>query len=246
MKMIKEIGLVCVVTFVMFALLACDDSASSCDSSIYADPLTVVKSFMTDERDGQTYKTVTIGTQTWMAENLNLETDYSYCYNDSAEYCDKYGRLYTWAAAMDSVGTWSTNGKGCGYGNVCSATYPVRGVCPEGWHLPSHEDWWILLRAVDPDGGYVGLTSGKALKSKTGWNDNGNGDDAFGFAALPAGHRGVRDGFHWIGESARFWSSSGGDTYAYYVYMSMDGDIADLDNLSPKFGYSVRCIKDSE
>ena len=201
MKMIKEIGLVCVVTFVVFALLACDDSASSCDSSIYADPLTVVKSFMTDERDGQTYKTVTIGTQTWMAENLNLETDYSYCYNDSAEYCGKYGRLYTWAAAMDSVGTWSTNGKGCGYGNVCSATYPVRGVCPEGWHLPSHED---------------------------------------------AGHRGVRDGFHWIGESARFWSSSGGDTYAYYVYMSMDGDIADLDNLSPKFGYSVRCIKDSE
>ena len=106
-----------------------------------------------DTRDGQTYKIVTIGTQTWMAQNLNYETANSYCYSDTPSYCysdtpsncTKYGRLYTWAAAMDSAGTWSASGKGCGYGKTCSPTYPVRGVCPEGWHLPTRMEWNMYL-----------------------------------------------------------------------------------------------------
>lgn len=106
-----------------------------------------------DDRDGQTYKIVKIGDQVWMAENLNYETPASSCYNDSVEYCEKYGRLYTWAVAMDSAGTWSTNGKGCGYGRTCrvasagSATL-VRGVCPDGWHLPTQAEWDTLFTAV--------------------------------------------------------------------------------------------------
>lgn len=104
---------------------------------------------MTDSRDGQTYRTVTISTQTWMAQNLNYGTVNSYCFNDDVTKCTKYGRLYTWAAAMDSAGVYSTNGKGCGKGKTCSPTYPVRGVCPDGWHLPSLTELITLFNVVE-------------------------------------------------------------------------------------------------
>ena len=196
-----------------------------------------------DTRDGQTYKIVKIGDQVWMAENLNFETDNSFCYNDSAEYCEKYGRLYTWAAAMDSAGTWSTNGKGCGYGKKCnvdstdSATL-VRGVCPEGWHLPSHTEWYILFLAVHAS------FAGTELKSTSGWNDNGDGTDDFGFSALPAGlMHDVR--YYYQGDYAYFWSSTeGGSNYAYDMYLFSDYNNAYLGDDYKDHGFSVRCLKD--
>ena len=255
-----------VVGVMAAALVACsnsDDSLSDSDwdsssssseinessSSVpegYVDPSTVVKGTMTDERDGQTYKTVTIGTQTWMAENLNYAGDSSgFCYNDSVSYCEKYGRLYTWAAAMDSVGTWTTNGKGCGWEAGCLPTYPVRGICPEGWHLPTLAEFKTLEDAV---GGWE--MPGKMLKSTSGWKDDegeygGNGMDAYGFSALPSSERCTYLSKGEKGSQADFWSSNGDpDHFAGYVHLDCNDDymINDYDLKSAR--YSVRCVKD--
>ncbi len=210
-----------------------------------------------DERDGQTYRTVKIGTQIWMAENLNYaytgvpykytykDSSYtsdsaSWCYHDSVEYCTKYGRLYTWAASMDSVGVWSTNGKGCGYNMTCTPTYPVRGVCPEGWHLPTTAEFETLFTAV---GGQ--LTAGKMLKSTSGWNSSGNGTDTYAFSALPAGYRDDYGNFNYEGINAYFWGSTEDDSYrAYLMYLDYHDGIARLGYNDEKYGFSVRCVKD--
>jgi len=207
---------------------------------------------MTDSRDGQTYKTVTIGTQTWMAENLNYaytgspyrysgytSDSSSWCYKDNPANCAKYGRLYTWATAMDSAGTWSTGGKGCSY-YTCTPIYPVRGICPEGWHLPTKAEWKTLFVAV---GGQS--TAGKMLKSTTDWNKDHNGTGAYSFAALPAGS--YQGDYIGEGSVAEFWcaSESDGDNALYpnYVYLMDILNDARL-TFNGNFGRSVRCLQD--
>ena len=174
----------------------------------------------------------------------------SFCYNDSLEYCKKYGRLYTWAAAMDSVGIWNDNGKGCGFGGKsCSPLYPVRGVCPEGWHLPSYEEWETLLYAV---GGKS--TAGKMLKYIDGWNEFqgkiGNGDDAYSFSVLAAGYRDYYKMYGGVsydndGYSTSFWISSISGGYdAHYVKFDYDDETAYFSSNYNNDGRSIRCLKD--
>ena len=202
---------------------------------------------LTDTRDGKTYKTVTIGDQTWMAENLNYAytgVRYSYrgwgsdstswCYDNDPANCAKYGRLYTWAAAMDSVGTWSTNGKGCGEDSTCSPTGTIRGICPEGWHLPDTTEWKTLFTAV---GGQD--DAGVKLKAQTGWYDSGNGTDSFGFSALPAGYKYYDVRYFNEGNYAYFWSSTEFNSVCAYY-----NDSATRGSSSKGYGFSVRCLKD--
>ncbi len=208
---------------------------------------------LTDSRDGQTYKTVKIGNQVWMAQNLNYQTSDSYCYKNNSANCTKYGRLYTWAAAMDSAGTWSTNGKGCGYGKTCSVASTgsatlVRGVCPEGWHLPSKAEWETLFNAVGGES-----VAGTKLKSTSGWYSNGNGKDDFGFSALPAGFRqaGNAGSYFYEGSDAFFWSSTGrtwrgaesniGIAYFFSIHSNSDVEVSFWVNFNR---LSVRCLKD--
>ena len=210
---------------------------------------------LTDDRDGQTYKTVKIGKQVWMAENLNYNPgqgglgdstyDWSWCFDDAPDNCTKYGRLYTWAAAMDSAATWSDNGKDCGYEVLCSQTFPVQGICPSGWHLPSEDEWRALLAVVGDL-----TTVGKVLKSQYGWYDDGNGLDAFGFTALPAGYRDDTGKFSQGERDARFWGASDDyDNFAFRYANSMDlvyySNGWTLYHYNEKYsGLSVRCIKD--
>ena len=171
--------------------------------------------WMVDHRDYHIYKIATIGTQTWMAENLNYETDSgSYCYNDSAVYCEKYGRLYTWDTAKD--------------------------VCPEGWHLPDTTEWKVLFDAV-----LGKKTAGTMLKSTEGWKNNGNGSDTYSFSALPAGYRDNDGDCNVEGYSTYFWSSTeDASDGAFNMYLNDGNDDAYLSDYFKNFGFSVRCVKD--
>ena len=234
-------------------------SSSSSAESLSSDASSIsffedgVTGTMTDGRDGQTYKIVKIGKKIWMAENLNYAytgvpfksgaitfDSTSWCYDNDPANCAKYGRLYTWSAAMDSVGRWSTNGKGCGNETTCSPTYPVRGVCPEGWHLPTELEWGMLF-ILD---GYTS-TAAERLKSTSGWTDNGNGSDIYSFAVLPAGIRYANGGYAGEGGYAIFWTSdSDDDYYADAEAMSYDSNGVGRYGLYKQEGYSVRCVKD--
>ncbi len=214
-------------------------SSSGKNSWAYLNPA-ISYGEMTDSRDGQVYKTVKIGEQTWMAENLNFEETNSFCYNDSASNCAKYGRLYTWGAAMDSTAKFSSNGKGCGYGKTCSSRFPVQGVCPEGWILPDTSAWYTLFSFV---GGIS--VAGKILKTRSGWNGGDNGIDSYGFSAFPGGLGNLANGFSNIGNYADFWSSTESNIHgAYRVYIKYDSDGAILSGQYDKsYGRSVRCLK---
>ncbi|MBO5532064.1 MAG: fibrobacter succinogenes major paralogous domain-containing protein [Fibrobacter sp.] len=205
-----------------------------------------------DERDGQVYKTIQIGTQTWMAENLNYDPgqggsgssayDWSWCYDDDPSNCAKYGRLYTWAAAMDSATTY------CGFGKSCTATHPVQGICPSGWHLPDTTDWHDLIVAA---GGQY--SAGAKLRSTSGWENDrwgndGNGTDAFGFSALPSGYRSRGGDYHTAGGYAYIWSSFEYITGLVAYEMGLRCNVADayIERGNEESGYAVRCLKDSD
>ena len=175
----------------------------------------VSASTLTDLRDGKIYRTVQIGNQVWMAENLDYYTTGSYCNN-----CAIYGRLYTWELAKK--------------------------VCPTGWHLPSEVEFETLINAVGGE-----KVAGKKLKSTSGWkwdeygDYDGNGDDAFGFSALPAGIRDDDRYDDFDGTNTAFWSSTE-VTYDNPCYMLLNYrvDNADLLFTASYFGFSVRCLKD--
>ena len=156
---------------------------------------------ITDKRDGEVYKTVKIGDQTWIAENLryrymektsSLDSS-SFCYEDNPENCKKFGRMYLWSAVMDSAGIFGDNGKGCGNGVNCTPSYPVQGICPDGFHVPNGIEYKKLLyhagayyqSAID---GYV-LEDAKAFYSTVGSNGKkSTGTDDYGFSAIMSTH----------------------------------------------------------
>ena len=188
---------------------------------------------VTDERDGKTYYTITIGEQIWMAENLRFEykvegtTYYNFTYRDGR---DIYGRYYTWAAAMDSAGIYSENSKGCRNRGTCTIKTPARGICPEGWHIPSDDEWTTLYSVMG--------SSPYAMQAMG--NDKWPGaTDAFGFSALPAATLS-----HDVGEFACFWSII--EDYNGASCWFLGADDADFHRIFKEIATPVRCLKDPD
>jgi uncharacterized protein (TIGR02145 family) len=196
---------------------------------------------LTDSRDGQVYYTVVIGTQTWMAENLNYAVDSSWCYENSADSCAKYGRLYQWAAAMALPAA---------YNEATWGGYDVnhQGVCPAGWHLPTNTEWTTLENAVGGDD-----VAGTALKSTSGWYDDDEyfvpGMDTYGFSMLPAGDRYSNGYFYKVGIGTYFWSATEfGTGNAYTRNFDYDCEYSDSgmgtdSDFIKNIALSVRCLK---
>ena len=215
---------------------ATDDLVRSTSSSSLFNAPPISYGLLVDSRDGQVYKTVNIGTQTWMAENLNYKVQNSWC-GGGSNYdegdCSVYGRLYTWATTMGKTEDE------CGYGNSCDLGLGnVQGVCPDGWHVPTLGEWQDLFVAVD------GNTAGQQLKATTLWVGEGDiTNDAYGFSAFPAGYK-YRDRFSNVGHEADFWSATQiSENGAYRIELYYAYDYAKWYNYNKYFGFSVRCLK---
>jgi uncharacterized protein (TIGR02145 family) len=181
-----------------------------------------------DNRDNKVYKTIEIGAQTWMAENLNYSTDSSCCYNNDSLNCRIYGRLYSWEKAKN--------------------------VCPVGWHLPDTTEWKVMTAFL----GGAKEAFDKIAENNVfmkGMTSSENPDDIYqsasnssGFSALPSGVR-INDTFEGLGFFATWWTSTeASSNYAYYSYIG-DKQVgitgkrkkSSLNNLKEYF--SVRCLK---
>ncbi len=203
-----------------------------------------------DSRDGQSYSTVQIGTQCWMAENINVGTMISgandqtdngiiekYCYGNDIANCDTYGGLYQWGEAMQ-------------YDTISSTP----DVCPDGWHIPSDDEWKTLemylgMSQSDADAlGWRGTDEGGKLKETgtTHWNSPNTGaTNSSGFTGLPGGYRATSGSFDYISVYGYYWTST--------EYVSNHSKLRTLgSNYSQVYrengwnpnGFGVRCIKD--
>jgi len=183
------------------------------------------------DAQGHLYRTTTIGSQIWMAQNLNYKVDSSWCYSGVKDSCTKYGRLYQWAAAMDTSITYITS--------LLNATLPSQGICPTGWHVPSDAEWTKLT-----DTTLSSSTAGTVLKSTSGWNTN-TGTDVYGFGLLPAGYRYNVWASYGAGEGAYLWSSSEPDASDARVKSFAYGSANASRYYEKKsVGFSLRCLKD--
>jgi len=177
---------------------------------------------LVDNKDGKKYKTIAIGTQVWMAENLAYNAKNSKCYNNEPANCNKYGRLYSWETVS---------------GN--------QNICPNGWRLPNNEEWNTLVNYAG------GEKAGTKLKAKSGWKDfektSGNGADSYGFAALPGGHGSREGAFSYAGDLGLWWSNNpeAHSEFASNWYINTRGHAKSNDyfGVYESFFCSIRCIK---
>lgn len=202
---------------------------------------------------GETYPTVLIGDQCWLNKNLNIGTMIlnsalpsqntpdeiieKYCYSNSLDSCEKYGGLYNWNEMMQ-------------YNNEEGS----RGICPNGWHIPTDEEWKELEGEIDSHYGYPdehwdqfgpfrGWDLGINIRSQSNWYNLGIGYDKFGFNAQPGGQRENNSEFEEMGLMGYYWTSTSPGLSGNSRWISTGNKVArELDQ--KEHGYAVRCIMD--
>jgi uncharacterized protein (TIGR02145 family) len=236
-----------VLVFSAFLFLGCGDSEPSAEPSAGAEAIDPSKrrADVTDI-DGNVYKTVQIGRQVWMAENLRTTRyrngeDIPYARTDEAwtteevgmrcayehddALADQYGQLYNFYAVQDE-----------------------RGLCPSGWHVPSDEEWNELEGALGLSSVDAKQTGGRGIHGAAMKSEAWDGTNSSGFSALPGGFRSYGSGFFSNGGlDGNWWSSSAdGATYAWsrgLISLGLDGDVLRDSNYQEN-GFSVRCVRD--
>jgi uncharacterized protein (TIGR02145 family) len=204
----------------------------------------------TVDYEGQIYNTIQVFSQCWLKENLNAGTMIDtlenmqdngvierYCYKNQPDSCAKYGGLYQWNEMMQ-------------YTTLEGA----QGICPPGWHIPTDDEWKVLEGAVDSQFGigdpewdkYYGSRGydvASNLKTTSGWTNNGNGTDLFGFSALPGAARNEDGMITYIGTIGYYWSST---DYLYPWSRRLQDIHSGTSRIKYNldFGLSVRCLRD--
>lgn len=204
----------------------CGDASSvTPQSSASVDAPAVEYGTLADSRDGKNYKTVAIGGKTWMAENLNFDNsatatgsiDSSFCYDGIPANCEKYGRLYQ--------------------------EYAATAVCPEGWRLPTANDWRDLTNTAKSEfGDNNGSLRAVGEWENTIFGDNVTATNASGFSALPAGYRAKTGECDGEGTKAYFWGEDNMNHYAWILSNQYDMEKESMQR--GYFAYAVRCVKD--
>jgi uncharacterized protein (TIGR02145 family) len=173
---------------------------------------------ITDPRDGKVYKTVKIGEQLWMGENLAFKTTGGWSVYDGIDgYVETHGYLYTWEAAANA--------------------------CPVGWRLPSMQDWWSLSKSLGGDE----ISGGKLKQAGTSsWKDPNNGaTNSSGFTALSSGRANDTE-MKYLGTATFFWTNvDDDDATSWCAILSSSGEDLAISPAEKKNGFSVRCIKNS-
>jgi uncharacterized protein (TIGR02145 family) len=230
--------------------------ATNSVGTVYGDEVAFTTKNTVTDIDGNTYATVTIGTQTWMVDNLRTTrycngdtianitengewvsaTTGAQCnYQNNLKNDTKYGKLYNWYAVVDS-----------------------RKLAPAGWHVPSNDEWTELLDYV---ANHLGTSPNvaKALAAKTDWfatstnytdavGDDLTKNNSSGFSGLPSGHRTDTGNFFYLEKGGNWWSTSTtSNDYinAYYMGLLFDTNFHLLSSQPKRKGYSVRCIRDN-
>ena len=210
-------------------VLSSSEKSSSSETSVSSSSSAAVSNVeygtFTDARDGKSYKTVKIGNLTWMAENLNYDNsatatgsiDSSFCYDGIPANCEKYGRLYQ--------------------------EYAATAVCPEGWRLPTADDWRDLVNTAKSEfGDNNGSLRAVGQWENTIFGDNVTATNASGFSALPAGYRAKTGECDGEGTKAYFWGEDNMNHYAWILSNQYDMEKESMQR--GYFAYAVRCVKE--